>query len=201
MQPAVGSGPTATTGVGSATMGQFGGPVLHLARSGRERTMRGMHPSKLTMAMRGLLGGPRGRPLLDGRAGECCAEVRGFGRRAVRSRVASAGRLGSRTEMPRSKSKTRRHDPPSPEAREQAAQSRRTRRFAIWAAVAVLASGGGWLWWQSQGRRDCVSQSCYRRTGVAGAGRKPCQSRRRPPRVGPFHPLRRPLSHLWPSQP
>lgn len=67
MQPAVGSGPTATTGVGSATMGQFGGPVLHLARSGRERTMRGMHPSKLTMAMRGLLGGPRGRPLLDGR--------------------------------------------------------------------------------------------------------------------------------------
>ena len=52
--------------------------------------------------------------------------------------------------MPRSKSKKRRHDPPSPEAREQAAQSRRTRRFAIWAAVAVLASGGGWLWWQSQ---------------------------------------------------
>ena len=161
----------------------------------------GMHPSKLTMAMRGLLGGPRGRPLLDGAAGECCAEVRGFGRRVVRSRVASAGRLGSRTEMPRSKSKKRRHDPPSPEAREQAAQSAshppvrhlgRSGRVGERRRVAVVAVPG---------RRDCVSQSCYRRTGVAGAGRKPCQSRRRPPRVGPFHPLRRPLSHLWPSQP
>jgi len=29
--------------------------------------MRGMHPSKLTMAMRGLLGDSGGNPLLDGR--------------------------------------------------------------------------------------------------------------------------------------